>query len=111
MLYGLLMLRFDDIRPEDFAPYRAGARSRVDFLLEDEKIVIETKMTRTGMNDKVVAEQLIIDIERYQAVPECQILVCFVYDPGSFIENPSALKKDLEKTKREIQVKVIIYKP
>ena len=111
MLYGLLMSRFDDIRPEDFGPYRAGARSRVDFLLEDEKIIIETKMTRTSMNDKEVAEQLIIDIERYQAVPECQILVCFVYDPEGFIENPLALKKDLEKPKREIKVKVIIYKP
>lgn len=109
MLYGLLMSRFDDIRPEDFGPYRAGARSRVDFLLEDEKIIIETKMTRTGMNDKEVAEQLIVDIERYQAVPECQILLCFVYDPGGFIENPLALKKDLEKPKREIKVKVIIY--
>src|SRR5258708_7681301 len=50
-------------------------------------------MTRTGMNDKEVAEQLIIDIERYQAVPECQILVCFVYDPEGFIENPLALKR------------------
>ena|SRR5579885_771989 len=35
----------------------------------------------------------------------------FIYDPQGFIENPRALKKDLEKTKREIQVKVIIYRP
>jgi hypothetical protein len=32
MLYRLLMLRLDDIRPEDFGPYRAGAQSRLDFL-------------------------------------------------------------------------------
>jgi hypothetical protein len=31
--------------------------------------------------------------------------------PEGFIENPLALKKDLEKPKREIKVKVIIYKP
>lgn len=111
MLYGMLINNFDDVRPEDFVPYRAGARSRIDFLLEEEKIAIETKVTRPGMNDREVGEQLIIDFERYQSAPDCQIVVCYVYDPGRFIQNPRALKKDLEKTKREIKVKVIIYRP
>jgi hypothetical protein len=48
-LHGLLRIFFDDVHPEDFSPERAGARSRIDFVLKQERVVVEAKMTRAGL--------------------------------------------------------------
>ena len=45
LLYALLKLHFDDIRPEEGTPSCAGSCSRMDFLLKQEQIVIEAKRT------------------------------------------------------------------
>src|SRR5262249_20623618 len=45
VLGGLLASSFDDVRPEEWTPSYAGGASRVDFLLKNEAIAIETKMT------------------------------------------------------------------
>ena len=72
LLHALLLTRFDDIRPEDVNPSYAGATSRVDFLLKQEKIVIEVKKTRASLKDKELGEQLIIDINRYSNNQDCK---------------------------------------
>ena len=79
----------------------------MDFLLKDEKIVIETKMTRKGLKKKEIGEQLIIDIEKYKNHPDCETIVCFVYDPNGEIDNPAGLIKDLERSE-PIKVFVVI---
>ena len=43
LLHALLHLYFDDIRPEEWTPSYAGKSARVDFLLKNEKTVIEVK--------------------------------------------------------------------
>jgi REase_DpnII-MboI/Family of unknown function (DUF5763) len=111
LLHALLLALFDDIRPEDPVPNRAGKASRVDFLLKKEKIVIEAKMTSETLRDAKIGEQLIIDINRYQAHPDCQTLICFVYDPGHHLKNPEALENDLSGKQNDLTVKVIIYSP
>ena len=83
-LHSLLQLHFDDVRPEEYTPSYGGSSTRMDFLLKREQVVIEAKMTRKGLDQKEVANQLIEDKERYRAHPECRTLVCFVYDPGSY---------------------------
>ena len=98
----------DDIRPEEWTPSYAGTASRQDFLLKDEKIVIETKKTRKGLNNKELANELIIDIARYTAHPDCKKLICFVYDPENRIKNPRGFEKDLSKTTDELTVVVYI---
>lgn len=108
LLHTLLVLEFDDIRPEDWVPSYAGGGSRVDFLLKQEKIVIEAKKTRHNFGGKEVGEQLIIDIQRYKSHPDCQILMCFVYDPDGRIANPRGIENDLNGQHNELQVKVII---
>ncbi|HUZ51782.1 MAG TPA: hypothetical protein VMU94_04565 [Streptosporangiaceae bacterium] len=95
LLHALLAAYFDDIRPEEPAGSRAGAASRMDFLLKKQQIVVEAKMTRRGLDQRKVAEELIIDKERYRAHPDCKTLVCFVYDPGHRCINPSGLEADL----------------
>lgn len=111
LLHALLLVLFDDIRPEDPVPNRAGKASRIDFLLKKEKIVIEAKMTSETLRDAKIGEQLIIDINRYQAHPDCQTLICFVYDPGHHLKNPEALENDLSSKQNDLTVKVIIYSP
>ena len=82
LFHALLRLRFDDIRPEEWTPSYAGGYSRTDFLLKAERIVIEVKMTRQGLDARMVSEQLIVDVARYRQQAHCESLVCFVYDPS-----------------------------
>lgn len=95
LLHALLRLYFNDIRPEEWTPSYAGASSRMDFLLKQEQVVVEAKKTRANLKDKQLGEQLIIDIARYKAHPDCQTLYCFVYDPEGLIANPKGLESDL----------------
>lgn len=108
LLHALLKLHFDDVRSEEWTPSYAGKSSRTDFLLKKEQIVIEAKMTRKKLGQKEVADELIIDKERYKAHPDCKILICFVYDPEGKCPNPTALEKDLAEDTLTPKVLVIV---
>jgi len=108
LLNALLRVHFDDIRPESWTPSYAGKSARVDFLLKNENIVIEVKKTRNNLGAKEIGDQLIIDIVRYSKMDECQILICFVYDPENRITNPKELETDLSGDKEGISVKVVV---
>ncbi len=109
MLHSLLHLYADDIRAEEWTPSYAGGGARMDFLLKKEKIVIEVKKTRKGLQAKEVGDQLIIDTGRYSAHPECRSLFCFVYDPEGRISNPAGLESDLSRKDDTIDVEVFIF--
>ena len=104
----LLTTEFDDIRPEEHAPSYGGGASRTDFLLKAEQIVLEVKKTRSGLADRQIGEQLIVDSARYAKHPDCKTLVCMVYDPENRISNPSGLEADLSGEKNGITVEVLI---
>lgn len=109
LLKILLSVSFDDIRPEETTPSYAGTSSRIDFLLKNERIAIETKMTRENLADKELSKQLIQDIAQYQKHPDVDSLLCFIYDPEQFIENPMSIINDLESRSCEnLIIKVII---
>lgn len=64
---------FEDVRPGEWAPLYAGGSKRMDFLLKDEEIAIEVKMmTRNGLKDKEIGEQLIIDVANYKLHKNCK---------------------------------------
>lgn len=108
-LGAILKLFESNIVPEDYVPNYAGMRSRVDFHLPDQKIVIETKMTRQGLKDKEVANELIVDFQHYKSLPKCNHLICFVYDKDYNIANPKGLIRDLElMSDSEMKMTVII---
>jgi len=111
LLAVTLRALFDDIRPEEYTPSYAGGSSRMDFLLKSEQIVIETKFASASLRDKDVGAQLIIDIGRYSAHPDCKRLICFVYDPNGYIRNPTGLESDLTKVHGTLEVKVIVVSP
>ena len=72
----------------------------MDFLLKKEKIVVEVKMTRRGLADKEVGDQLIVDIERYKKHPDCNTLICFIYDPdGRIMNSPRSERRFAESIK------------
>lgn len=108
LLNAILRLHFEDVRPEEWTPSYAGGSNRMDFLLKNEEISIEVKMTRDGLKDNELGEQLIIDIAKYKAHPNCKTLYCFVFDPDGYIRNPRGLEKDLTKEHDGLSVKVYI---
>jgi hypothetical protein len=108
LLHCRLLLYFDDVRAEDSVPSHAGGSSRVDFILKAERVVVEAKKSRKGLDAKKLGEELIIDIERYRAHPNCEHLVCFVYDPEHQIVNPRGIEADLSRIKDGLNVTVII---
>lgn len=108
LLHAFLRLHFDDVRAEECTPSYAGSASRMDFLLKKEKIVIEVKKTRKNLGAKEVGEQLMIDIERYTAHPDCDTLICFVYDPDGRVANPVGIENDLNRNTDNLKVITII---
>jgi hypothetical protein len=109
LLRGLLKIYFDDIREEDYVSSNAGSNSRVDFVLKEEQIVIETKMTNEKLTDKEIGNQLLVDIGRYRNHPDCKTLVCFIYDKGDHIINKAGLIRDLERMATDdLKIRVFI---
>ena len=109
LLRGLLRLYFDDIRPEEYSPSNSGSTSRIDFLLKEEKIGIEVKMTNENLKDKQLGEQILIDIGRYQEHPDCSKLFVFIYDKNDYIKNKRGLIRDIEKnSSNEFPIRVYI---
>ncbi|WP_369683016.1 hypothetical protein [Pseudanabaena sp. SR411] len=108
LLHSILHIYFDDIRPEEWTPSYAGGCSRVDFLLKNEKIIIEVKKTRASLKDKVICEELMVDSQRYRTHPDCKKLFCFVYDPDGLISNPRGLENDLNMKNDDFEIKVLI---
>ncbi|WP_199878964.1 hypothetical protein [Salinivibrio kushneri] len=108
LFHSLLRIHFEDVRAEEYTPSYAGSASRVDFLLKKEKIIIEIKKTRQGLTAREVGEQLIVDSQRYQAHPDCNTLVCFVYDPEGRVANPRGIESDLTKEINGVPITVFI---
>lgn len=92
---ALLRLQYGDVRAEDPVSQNAGGGSRVDFLLRDSGVVVETKMTRPTLTDKKVGEELLVDWGRYQRHPDCKAIFALIYDPKRRLKNPVGLMNDL----------------
>lgn len=109
VLHALLLLDFDDVRPEEGTPSYASKSARMDFLLKVDRLVIEVKRTRKGLGAKQAKEELAIDIDHYRVHPDCGTLVCFVYDPDHLIRNPAGFERDLEGQRTDqLDVRVVV---
>lgn len=108
LLHGILRLHFDDVRPEEYTPSYAGKHSRVDFLLPRERLVIEAKMTRDGLGQKDVIDQLLIDVGRYSKMDHVDTLVCLVFDPDRKCANPKGIESDVENSGGRLKVRVVV---
>jgi hypothetical protein len=107
LVRALLRTVSDDVRHEDPVPSVANKSTRLDFILKAEGIIVETKMTRPGLDGKKVAEELAEDITFYKGRTDWHTLVCFVYDPGRLIRNRAALQ-DLTRDTGRVEVRIIV---
>jgi hypothetical protein len=95
LIHALLRLHFDDIETTEWVPSYANGAPRIIFLLNDGRLAVAVKKTRTGLNAKDLVEQLRLDIEHCRSLKRCSTLLCFVYDPEGRIGNPRGLEADL----------------
>jgi hypothetical protein len=96
LLHALLRPWVADIRPEEFTPSYAGSSTRMDFLLPAHRLVIELKFIRDRAHAGKIGDELIIDIDHYRKHPDCETLLCVVYDQDHLLQNAEGLKHDLE---------------
>ncbi|MCX5389796.1 hypothetical protein [Streptomyces sp. NBC_00094] len=111
-LYRALLVQFfDDVRDEEYVPSYAGGNSRMDFLIPRFKLGIELKHTRSGLKDKDVGDQLVIDVGRYSTHQSVNHLLCLVFDYDGHLRNPRALEEDLRRdvSTPDMAVTVRIY--
>jgi hypothetical protein len=97
LLHSLLRVFFDDIRQEEWTPSYAGGASRIDFIIPDYRLALELKHGKT-LNSKTVADQLIIDGDRYGKHPNVRHLICLVFDFEGKLANPRGVEHDLSKS-------------
>lgn len=97
LLRSLLVIFFDDVREETWAPEYAGASSRMDFALPNFGIAVEVKKSREGMTARTVGEELLVDRDKYAQHPDVSHLVCLVIDHEGRLSNPRGLEKDLSR--------------
>jgi hypothetical protein len=108
LMRAVLRLHFVDVREEETTPSHAGLRPRMDFLLKVEQVVLETKMTRAGLKQRQLAEEIAVDKESYRAHPDCRTVVFFVYDPDHRVANPAALEAELSEDDGRLRAIVIV---
>lgn len=78
---------------------KIGLKSnRLDFVLKDHKIIIETKFVRDKKHAKDVEDELSKDYNKYTLSEYCGKLYNYIYDPNCFITDQANLISGLRKT-------------
>ncbi len=108
ILHALLTLHFEDVRPEETTPSKAGGSYRIDFLLRREKIAVEAKMMRPSLTPRKVGDQLVRDIFGYERHEGVEGLFAVIYDPERQIDNPRGFESDLSKRDSPFPVRVVV---
>jgi hypothetical protein len=97
LLRSLLVIFFEDVREETATPEYAGGSTRIDFILPDFQVAIEVKKSRDSMSPKSLADELIIDRDRYAKDDRVGHLICVVFDHEGRLMNPRGLESDLSR--------------
>jgi hypothetical protein len=108
VLNALLAFYFDDVRPEEFSPSRAGSNTRIDFILPEVRVAVEVKMTRRGLDARKLGDELAADILRYRAHPDVSALICVIYDPDRRVSNPVGFERDIGRDSDDLPVRAVI---
>lgn len=108
ILHALLRLHFDDVEPEETTPRRAGGSYRIDFVLRQEQVAVEAKITSESLGATKIRDQLIKDMFGYRKQPNVAGLVAVVYDPMRKIDNPTGFESDLKSDDPELPVSVVV---
>ncbi len=104
MLRGL----YPDVRPEERCPSYAGSSSTMDFLLKQDSLAIEVKVTKPGRTEKKIKPELLIDFEDYRTHPQVKSVIAVVYDLHSTFNNPVGFENDLTGHRNDIQTYTLV---
>jgi ParB/RepB/Spo0J family partition protein len=96
-VYSILRTLVASVEFEDPTEKICGKSNRLDFVLKDHKIIVETKYVRDKTHAKKVAEELGVDYLRYKNCPYGQTLLNYIYDPNKYIDNHALYRRDLER--------------
>jgi hypothetical protein len=80
----------------------------MDFLLKDEAVAVEVKVTAPGRLPKHIKNELLVDINDYQQHPSVRTLIAVVYDIASTFDNPTGFENDLSGQHGSIEVIVLV---
>lgn len=108
ILHAVAVLHFEEVEDEDPTPKMAGGSSRLDFLLRQERIAVETKMVGASLSVKKLRSDLADDILFFRAHPDAGSLFIFVYDPQRKITNSAGFERDLYSDSDEFPVRVVV---
>lgn len=108
ILHALLVVHFDDVEAEDTTSRKAGGSFRIDFVLRDEKVAVEAKMTRENLGAKQVRDQLLEDIFGYKAHVNVSAFFGVVYDPLRQIDNPSGFENDINADDPDFPIRIVV---
>jgi hypothetical protein len=108
LLHALLTVHFDQIKREEPTPSYAGRYSKIDFLLKKEGIGIETKYAENESDEGKIGDELSIDKSRYPVHPDCDILICLIYDQNQVISEPRSLENDLTGETEDFPMKTFV---
>ena len=73
-----------------------------------EQIIVEIKKTRDNLKRKEVGEELTLDIIYYRKHSGYNTFIGFVYDPDKYIKNPQGLIDDLQQTRDDMNIIIVI---
>ncbi|MGH3714192.1 MAG: hypothetical protein ACRDT4_12130 [Micromonosporaceae bacterium] len=108
IVHAILVLLFEDVRPEEYSPSRAGSNTRIDFIVKDVRVAVEAKMTRDRLGAKELGDELAADILRYQKHPDAGALFAIVYDPSKRVMNPRGFERDMRSDTDHFPVRVVV---
>jgi hypothetical protein len=108
LVESLLKSLYNDVRAEERTPSYAGASSVMDFLVKDEAVAVEVKVTAPGRLPRHVKTELLVDISDYRQHPSVSTLIAVVYDLASTFGNPTGFERDLSGQHGNLEARVLV---
>lgn len=103
-----LRLLYVDVRPEEPAPSSAGKASRIDFLVRDQRIAVEVKVTSPSHGERNIRKEIIEDKHEYRTHPHVTQLLVVVFDLFNKFSNPVGFEYDLSETVGGLRSVVVV---
>lgn len=109
VFHSLLILHFEHVEREQWTPAYAEDGAVVSFFIPEIRTVTEIRKPPKSLEPDALKTQLQAHIDKYKSHPECDVVICFVYDPIGRTPHPRDFEKALSDSsgKKEIIVKVI----
>lgn len=108
ILHAMIVPHFEEVEPEEPTPKMAGGSARLDFLLKQDHVAIETKMMRPSLSLNELRRELAEDIIYFRAHPHVSALFILVYDPERRITNNAGFERDLSSDSDSFIVRVVV---